>query len=180
MKNSRRNILILIILAAAALSGCSKIIAVDIHDNKLELAKEFGATHTINSSKGDAVAKIKELTEGKGVDYAVEASGVPRVMEMAYEATKIPGKTALAGNVRKGEKISIDPYGLLYDKQIMGTKIGETYKSEEIPEYAKLHLDGKVNLAKLISKKYQLSEINKAFEDMEKGMIARGLIEFKA
>ena len=161
----------------ASISGCNPIIAVDIHDNKLELAKEFGATHAINSKKEDAVAKIKELTGGKGVDYAVEASGVPRVMEMAYESLKNPGVAALAGNVRKGEKISIDPYDLLFGKRIIGTQIGETYKSEEIPMYADLYLKGKLKLDKFITQKYALDEINKAFDDLDKGKIVRGLIE---
>jgi len=162
----------------ASIAECSTIIAVDIYDNKLEFAKELGATHTINSKNEDVVSKVKELTDGAGVDYSVEASGVAHVMEMAYESVKIPGKAVIAGNVKKGEKISIDPYDLLYGKKILGTSIGETYKNEEIPDYAELYLQGKLKLDKLVTHKYKFEDINKAFEDLDKGKIGRGIIVF--
>ena len=161
----------------AGLAGCAKIIAVDIHESKLEIAKELGATHTINSKKEDAVAKVRELTGGKGADYSVEASSFPEVMEMAYNATAAPGKVALCGNIKKGQKISVDPHGLICGKILMGTDLARTYKNEEIPHYAKLYLEGKLKLEKLITHKYKLDDINKAFEDLEKGRIARGIIE---
>src|SRR3989344_1607951 len=162
----------------ARLAGCKKIIAVDIYDNKLELAKEFGATHIINSKKENPVSKIKELTDGKGTDFAVEATGVAKAMEQAYESVKAPGRVALTGNPRKGETITIDPYGLIYGKELMGTKIGETYRNEEIHEYAKMCINGELKLDKLITSKYGLSDINKAFDDLEKGKIARALVKF--
>ena len=160
----------------AAFSGCGKIIAVDIYDSKLELAKELGATHVINSRNTDPCTKIKELTNNLGVNYAVEASGVAKVMEQAYESTSTPGKVALAGNVKKGDKISIDPYPLLFGKQLLGTSLGETHRAEDIPKYAQLYLDGNLKIDKLITHKYTLSEINKAFAELESGNMGRGLV----
>lgn len=161
----------------ASLAGCARIIAVDIHQNKLELAKELGATDTVNAKKDDPVSRVKELTNGKGVDYSVEASGTPQVMEMAYEAVGTPGKVVLAGNVKRGEKISIDPYDLLYDKKLLGTSIGETYKSEEIPRYAEMYLAGQLKLDKLITHKYKFEDINQFVIDLEEGKVGRGVIE---
>jgi len=165
-------------IIGASLEDCAKIIAVDLYDNKLALARELGATDTVNATDTDPVSTIKELTGGKGVNFAVEASGVPRAMEMAYAAVRAPGKVVLAGNVKKGETISIDPYDLLFDKRLIGTSMGDTYRNEEIPGYAEMYLRGKLKLDKLITHRYKFEDINKAFSDLEAGKVGRSVIEF--
>lgn len=164
------------ILYASAIT-CSKVIAVDIYDSKLKLAKECGATHIINAKKEDPLARIKELTNNQGVDCAIESSGVKEIMEIAFEAIKNSGTAVIAGNIKKGEKISIDPYGLINGKKIIGTWGGATKPDEEIPFYAQLYLDGKLKLEKLITHTYKLEDINLAFEDVMKGKVGRGLIK---
>lgn len=157
--------------------NCSKIIAIDINENKLELAKECGATHTINAQKEDALTKIKELTDNQGVEQAIESSGVKDVMETAFEALRKGGTMVLAGNVKKGEKIAIDPYGLINGKKILGTWGGETNTDEDLPFYARQYLNGTLKLEKLITHRYTLEDINRAFEEIEKGNVGRALIK---
>ena len=156
---------------------CSNIIAVDIDDKKLKLANEFGAMHIINSKKEDPITRIKELTDNKGVDFAIESSGVKEAMETAFDVITNSGVAVIAGNIRIGRKICIDPYNLIKGKKIIGTWGGETKPDEDIPFYEKLYLDGKLKLDKLITNVYKLEEINKAFEAIEKNkVLGRALI----
>jgi len=144
----------------------------------LEFAKELGATHTINTKNEDAATKIKELTGGLCVDYSVECSGNGKAMETAFESLHDKGIAVIAGNLAKGEKISIDPFDLIKGKKIFGTWGGETNLDKDIPLYAKMYLAGKLKLDKLITQKYGLGEINNAFAELENGEIIRGLIKF--
>ena len=163
------------VLLASAI-GCPIIIAVDIHDNKLKLAEECGATHTINAAKEDPVAKIKEITNGQGVDQAVESSGIKSVVETAFESIRYGGTLVFAGNIKKGEKICLDPWDLINGKKIFGTYGGAARPDEDIPYYVTLYLEGKLKLEKLLTHVYRLEEINQAFEDIEKGKVGRALI----
>jgi len=151
--------------------GCSKIIAVDICDDKLKLAKDVGADIIINSKKENPVIRIKELTNNQGVDYAIESSGVKEVMEMAFDAIRTGGTALIAGNTKKGDKISIDPYDLINGKKILGTWGGETNSDDDIPIYVDLYLNGKLRLEKLIAHTYELEKINQAFEDIENSKV---------
>ncbi len=160
----------------ASVIGCAKIIAVDIKDSKLELAQKLGATHTINSSNEPALEKIMELT-GSGADYAIESSGVKEAMELAFEAVRFGGTAVLAGNIRKGDKIAIDPYALINGKKIFGTWGGETRTDEDIPFYAEQYLRGKLKVNKLITHNYKLEDINAAFEELKTGSVGRALIK---
>lgn len=161
---------------AADLMKCSKIIAVDIHEHKLKLAEELGATHTINSKRDDVVASIKHITGGIGVDYAIEATGVKEAMELAFSSIKDLGTAVIAGNLKHGEKICIDPFDLIKGKKLLGTWGGETKPERDIPLYAEMYLSGKLRLDKLITTKYGLEDINDAFADLENGKVMRALI----
>jgi len=151
--------------------GCSDIIAVDIYDKKLGLAKDFGASDIINFKNEDPIDKIKELTDNKGADFAIESSGAKAAMEATFNSIKNRGVAVIAGNIKKGEKICINPYGLILGKKIIGTWGGETKPDDDIPYYEKLYLDGKLKLDKLITNIYKLENINKAFEDIEKNKV---------
>lgn len=160
----------------AGVAGCAKIIAVDIYDSKLEFAKKFGATHTINCANEPVLEKIRELT-GSGADYAIESSGVKEVMELAFEAVRFGGTAVLAGNIRKGDKVAIDPYALIHGKKIFGTWGGETRTDEDIPFYAELYLQGKLRVDMLITHRYKLEDINAAFAELRTGAVGRALIK---
>lgn len=162
------------VLYASAV-GCQTIIGVDIKDQKLELARKLGATDVINSAKEPALREILGLT-GAGVDFAIESSGVKEVMELSFEAIKPGGTAVLAGNIRKGDKICLDPYGLINGKKILGTWGGETKPEEDIPFYAEQYLAGKLRLDRLITHVYQLEGINEALAELELGNVGRAVI----
>lgn len=156
---------------------CAPIIAVDVKDSKLEFAKNLGATHVVNASLENPLAKIKEWTKGKGVDYAIEASSSKEGMEAAFESIHTSGTTVLAGNLRHGDKIALDPFELIKGKRVIGTWGGKAKPDKDIPFYVEKWLAKKIPFEKLISKTYRLGEINQAIEDLVAGKIIRGLID---
>ncbi|MBI2144020.1 zinc-binding dehydrogenase [Candidatus Woesearchaeota archaeon] len=160
----------------AASVGCGKIIGIDIRKQKLSLAMKLGATHTIDGSEGNVLEKLRELTQGQGVDFAIESSGVRSVMELSFEAIRNGGTAVLAGNIRKGEKVGIDPYGLIFGKKLLGTHGGETHTDEDIPFYAGQYLAGKLRLDGLITHTYSLDNINDALAELESGNVGRAVI----
>ena len=168
-------------LMATMLFKCEKVIAIDVSADKLALARSFGATHTIDASSSDPVNEIRELTDGLGVDYAVEASGQAKVIEQAFESIRRGGGVCVfATHPEKGKTISIDPYELICGKQIRGTWGGNSNPDRDIPMFAQLYLEGKLPLEKLISKRYPLEAINEALDDLEGHRVGRPLIEIDA
>lgn len=156
--------------------GCQRIIGVDVKGQKLELARKLGATDVINSAEEPALQKILGMT-GTGVDFALESSGVKEAMELSFEAIKPGGTAVLAGNIKKGDKICIDPYGLINGKKILGTWGGETQTDEDIPFYAGQYLAGKLRLEKLITHIFTLDQVNEAFAELGKGNVGRALLK---
>ena len=163
-------------LIYASSLGCTNVIAVDINNEKLNFAKEIGATHTINSTTENPITKIREITDGKGVDYAVECSGNRQAMELAYQSIKDSGTAVIAGNLKKEERISIDPFDLIKGKKIIGTWGGKTNPDEDTPYYAQKYLNEGIRFNKLITKIYPLKSINQAIKDLEEGKVIRAMI----
>ena len=164
----------------AALAGARMIIAVDVNDFKLEKAKEFGATHTINSKKEDPVAIAKDLTWGEGVDYAFEAIATPATIGQAYAATGKNGTVVVIGlTPATAESIPIPPLDLvLFQKTLMGTLYGDSQPRYDIPNLLKMYHAGKVKLDELVTRTYTLDQVNEAYADMIAGKNIRGVIEF--
>lgn len=167
-------------LLAAKLVNANPIIAVDILDQKLDWAKQSAPTYNINAQKHDPLRAILNITGGRGVDYAIEATGHKIAMETAFRSVRERGGICiLAGNLSKGEQISIDPFDLIKGRKIMGTWGGETDLDRDIPIYIDFFLSGKLPIHSLITKVYSLLEINKALEDLEEGRVCRPLIDLK-
>lgn len=165
-------------LMATMLFKCSKVIAVDVSAEKLELALSFGATHVVNAKLTDATAEIRRLTGGLGVDYAIEASGQTSVIEQAFESVRRGGGLCVfASHPEHGRRISIDPYELICGKQIRGSWGGSSNPDRDIPMFASLYLQGRLPLEKLLTKRYALDEINEALDDLEHHRVGRPLIE---
>lgn len=158
--------------------GCAKIIAVDISDTKLKFAKRLGATHGINVTKQDVLKEIKKITP-EGVDHAIDASGSKAAMEAAFEAINYRGTLVIAGNLAKGEKISIHPFELIKGKKIRGTWGGETVPDRDFPKYVSAYLAGKLDLDKLITHRFTLNQINKAFTLLQKGDAGRIILDLR-
>ncbi|MBX5449039.1 Zn-dependent alcohol dehydrogenase [Thermogemmatispora sp.] len=168
------------IVQGAAIAGARMIIAVDIHDFKLEKAKEFGATHTINASQEDPVNKALELTWGVGVDYAFEAIATPETIAQAFNATAKNGTVVVAGlSPFLAQAIPISPLNLvLYQKTLMGTLFGDSQPRNDIPMLLRMYESGKLKLDELVTRTYKLDQINEAYEDLLAGRNIRGVIEF--
>ncbi|MBI5050400.1 MAG: zinc-binding dehydrogenase [Nitrospirae bacterium] len=167
-------------LMTAVFFECNKIIAIDIEDDKLNLANEFGATHTINAIQKDPLGEIYKITDNKGVDYSIEASGNAKIIETAFQSVrKFGGLCVFASHPAYGNKIELDPYDLICGKRIEGSWGGACKPDKDIPILAELYRRGRMPLEKLLSKKYSLEDINEALEEMEDGKIARALIEME-
>lgn len=165
-------------LMATQLYKCGMVIAVDVSDEKLQLAREFGANHVIDARNCDPVAVIRKLTEGSGVDYAIEASGQAHVIEQAFASVRRSGGVCVfASHPEQGTKISIDPYELICGKQIRGSWGGGSNPDRDVPRFAQLYREGKLPLEKLLTKRYSLDQINQALADLEEMRVGRPLIE---
>lgn len=165
-------------LMATQLFGCSAVIAVDVSEEKLALARDFGATHTINASEQNPFDEIRKLTEGKGVDNSIDATGLVVGIESAFEAVRRGGGVCtFASHPAKGERISIDPYELICGKQIRGSWGGGSNPDIDIPKLAMLYREGRLPLEKLITQRYSLDNINAALDDLEARRVGRPLIE---
>jgi S-(hydroxymethyl)glutathione dehydrogenase/alcohol dehydrogenase len=162
-------------IQGARLSGAGIIVAVDVIDAKLELARKFGATHTVNSSNGGAVEHIRELTEGRGVDVAVEAAGRLDTMQLAVELIRSGGRCVFTG-IPQGS-LTLDVMSLVPTaKSLIGHLLGMKSFRSEYPRLVDLYIGGDLLLDPLISKTIGLGDINLAFEDMHAGRVARSVI----
>ncbi|MDB4214513.1 zinc-binding dehydrogenase, partial [Oceanospirillaceae bacterium] len=150
-------------LMAIQLYQCKCVIAIDVNDDKLNLAKSFGATDVINSSEVDSVKAVMDLTNNLGVDYSVEAAGHAHTIEQAFSSVRAKGGLCVfASHPASGQKISIDPYDLILGKQIKGSWGGDSNPDRDIPLLANLYRNGKLPLEKLITNRYKLDNINDA------------------
>ncbi|HUS83206.1 MAG TPA: Zn-dependent alcohol dehydrogenase [Dehalococcoidia bacterium] len=165
------------VIQGATLVGATKIIAVDVFDNKLALAKEFGATHTVNASTEDSVARIREIT-GSGADYAFEVIGIPEVVARAFDATDAAGTTVMVGMPPLRAPLTINTLGLFLGKTLKGAYFGSAHVRTEMPALVELYLEGRLKLDELISRAYPLEAINDAFDAMRNGEVARSIIKF--
>jgi S-(hydroxymethyl)glutathione dehydrogenase / alcohol dehydrogenase len=165
-------------IMAAKMCDCSSIIAVDVEESKLHLAKELGATQIINANEEDPVEKIKLITGGKGVDYSVEAAGRAKVIEQAFQSVRNNGGLCIfASHPASHERIQLDPFDLIQGKQLQGSWGGECNPDRDIPALANYYLEGKLPLEKLISHRYKLEDINEALDKLEEHKIARAILE---
>ena len=162
-------------IMAAAISGCTVIIAVDVQDSRLELARQLGATHTINSKKGDAVSAIKAISNG-GTDYAVEATGIPSVMTQAFDGLNGTGIEIVLGVAPSGSLLQVDASALLGGKTVRGVIEGESIPSIFIPRLIALWQAGKFPFDKL-ERIYSLDQINDAVRDAESGVTVKAVLK---
>lgn len=157
------------IVQAAALVGAYPVIAVDLFDNRLALAKEMGATHLINSKVQDAKAAIENIVGKQGVDVFIDNTGQPAIIELGYQTTKPQGRVTLVGVPRKGNNINIYSLPLHFGKGLSGSHGGETVPNEDIPRYQNLFNAGRIKLRELLTEFLPLDDINTAIDNMRSG-----------
>ena len=167
------------IIQGAAIAGAEKIIAVDILPNKLEFARQFGATHTINGSTANAVEQIRALTDGKGVEYAFEAIGLPATMRQAYDSLRKRGMAVVVGVTPMTAEVSVPVMSLVYEERILtGSVYGSSRPSIDIPKLIALYRSGKLKLDELLTRRYPFAQINEAYDALERGEVARSIVTF--
>jgi S-(hydroxymethyl)glutathione dehydrogenase/alcohol dehydrogenase len=166
------------VIQGGTLVNASQIIGVDLLDNKLEYARKVGATHVVNSSREDPVKAIKELTGGRGVDYAFDAIGLPKVSRQAYDATRRGGTTVIVGMAPTGAEIAIPSTIPGEAKTVKGCFYGSTRPAIDFPKLVDFYMQGRLKLDQIVSRTYDLDEINEAFDALARGENARGVVVF--
>lgn len=163
-------------IMAAKIANCTTIIAVDLQDSRLELAKELGATHAINPQGGvNMVEQIHNIIS-EGVDYSIETTSIPAVLRQAVDCLATLGKAAVVGAPAVGTEVNIDVNTLLFERSITGVLLGSSVPQTFIPKLIDLYRDGKFPFDKLV-KFYSLEEINNASSDSEKGITIKPILK---
>ncbi len=166
-------------LMALSFLKCKNIIAIDVSDEKLNMAKNFGATHMINAKKQNVSIEVLNIL-GDYADACIESAGKTETIELGFSIIKKKsGKLYFASHPPDGEKISIAPHELIAGKLIFGSWGGGCNPDTDIPKLAEIYLKGQLPLDKLVSKKYKLDNINEALNDLENGKVFRPIIEMQ-
>lgn len=163
-------------LLGALVSGARQIIAIDLADDKLALARELGATHTVNAADPAAVDEVKAISSG-GVDMAFELAGSVRALELAYNVTTRGGTTVTAGLPHPEHKLGIPAVSLVAEERtLQGSYIGTCVPRRDLPRYMDLYTQGKLPVDRLLSDVLTLEEINLGFERLAAGHAIRQVI----
>ena len=160
------------IVQAGSLVSAYPIVAVDLHDNRLDLAAKLGATHCVNAAKEDARSAIEAAVGKGGVDVFIDNTGLPAIIELGYAMTKPQGRVTLVGVPKAGANISLYSLPLHFGKILSGSHGGESTPERDIPRYLGLHRAGMLNLSALLTEQFPLDEINTAIECMRSGSAA--------
>ncbi len=160
----------------SVLAGAREIIALDIHDDKLQLAKQLGATATVNAKDADAIQQVKELTKG-GVDFSFEMAGSVNAMELAYRITRRGGTTVTAGLPHPDARWQMQHVNLTAEERtIKGSYMGSCVAARDVPRYVALYQQGKLPVNKLMSERLKLEDINAGFDRLASGHTVRQII----
>lgn len=152
------------------------IIAIDVSEEKLALAKKIGATHTINSATENVELAIRKVSE-QGVDICIESAGTIETIELGFQLIRTNGgKLLFASHPPEGKKISLSPHDLISGKKIAGSWGGASMPDIDVPKIFKLFSDAKIPMESLLTKRYSLDQINIALKDLELGRVFRPLI----
>ncbi len=164
------------VVMGAVLAGAAMIVAADLADSKLELARSFGATHVVNAGSEDVVKAVRGLT-GEGVDYSFEVIGNVETMGQAVRAIRRAGVATMVGVAKVGAAFSVNALDLvLAEKSIRGSIYGSTRPAADFPRLFDLYKTGRLPLDRLLTRRYPLEQINEAYEAMLSGEVARSVV----
>jgi S-(hydroxymethyl)glutathione dehydrogenase/alcohol dehydrogenase len=164
------------VLQGARLAGARTIIAVDVSARHLAMAPHFGATHGIDAGREDVAAAVRNLTAGRGADYAFEAAGNEASLQATLEAARPGGTVVILGKTGVNEKVSLRFGSLMGDKQIVRSSYGGARPRIDFPRLAQAYLDGRLLLDELITRRLRLAEINDGFDGMRRGEVTRAVV----
>jgi len=163
-------------IMAAAVAGATTIIGIDLNAARLELARELGATHTINAGEEDAEEAIKAATGGLGADYAIESTGVASVLRTAVDSTAPTGTTGVIGAPALGTEVSLDINGLLVPgRTVRGIVEGDSVPDIFIPRLLELWRQGRFPVDRLM-RRYDLDALDEAAHDAEEGRVIKAVV----
>ena len=167
------------VIQGAAIAGAEIIIAVDILPSKLEFAKRFGATHTINAKETKPVEAVRALTGGRGVDYSFEVIGLPETIRQAYDSLSKRGMAVAVGVAPMTTEVSVPIMSLVYEERILtGSVYGSSRPWIDIPMLINLYRAGKLKLDELLTRQYPFAQINEAYAALERGEVLRSVVTF--
>lgn len=161
-------------IMAARNSGVTRILAADVHDNRLELAQEFGATHVINSRSKDLVTEVRRIT-GSTVDFAIDCTGVIAVIEQLAETVGMLGTLVLVGGAPANARFSLDHLRTLWGKRVIGVLGGGGRSGQLIPALVELYQQGRFPFDKLV-RYYELGDIEQALADSKSGAVVKPIL----
>jgi S-(hydroxymethyl)glutathione dehydrogenase/alcohol dehydrogenase len=162
----------------ARIAGADQVIAVDVLDEKLELAKTVGATHVINAGSSDSVSRVREMTDGLGVHHAFEALGSKSTIETAFSMLRSGGTATVIGLVPLGTVVEIPGDQFFYEKKLQGCNMGSSDFRRDIPKSIEMYLDGRLMLDEMVTRRLRLDEINEGFDAMRQGLSARSIVVY--
>ena len=168
------------VIQGARIAGATRIIAVDMVDSKLEMARQFGATDTVNGSKGDAVSGVMDLTEQRGADVAFEVIGLEVTIQQAIMMARRGGQAILVGVPPMDVMVTVPAMiGLIVqEKTVKGCWYGSSDVHRDVPRLIDHDRKGELKLDELISREIKLDAINDAFEAMKTGEVARSVVVY--
>jgi alcohol dehydrogenase len=163
-------------LLGAVAAGARQVVAVDLSDEKLDLARELGATMTVNARDPEAAEQIRSASRG-GVEYAFELAGSTRALELAFKITRRGGTTVTAGLPPPTATLALTPVTLVAEERTLkGSYIGTAVPSRDIPRYIELYRRGRLPVDRLMSGTLRLDEVNEGFDRLHDGVAIRQVI----
>jgi S-(hydroxymethyl)glutathione dehydrogenase/alcohol dehydrogenase len=162
----------------ARLAGAAQIVAVDMDDAKLAIARGMGATHTVNARTGDPVAEVRAITAGRGADCVLEAAGNQAGFRTSAEACRTGGEIVWLGKVGVNDDVAFRWGSLMGEKRITRSSYGGAQASQDFPTLARSYLSGELDLDGLITQRIALEQINEGFDDLRAGRAIRSVIVF--
>jgi S-(hydroxymethyl)glutathione dehydrogenase/alcohol dehydrogenase len=162
----------------ARLAGATQVLAVDMDDAKLQIARAMGATHTVNARTADPVATVRAITAGRGADCVLEAAGKPDGFRTSTEACRLGGEIVWLGKVGVNDDVAFRWGSLMGEKRITRSSYGGAQAAHDFPLLSRAYLDGALDLDGLITRRIALEEINDGFDDLRAGRAIRSVIVF--
>lgn len=162
----------------AAIAGASRIIAVDMVATKLDLARKFGATDTVNAKEVDAIEAVRELTGG-GVHYSFEAIGLKKTAEQAFKMLRRGGTATVIGMIPVGTMVELHGPEFLQERKMQGSNMGSNRFRVDMPRFVEFYLQGRLHLDDLISRRIKLEDVNDGLNALYTGEVARSVIMFE-
>jgi S-(hydroxymethyl)glutathione dehydrogenase/alcohol dehydrogenase len=169
----------LAVVQGAGMVSANPIVALDLYDHKLAMARSFGATHLINPASQDPAEAVRRIVGSGGADVVIETTGSVRLIEQAYTMTASQGRTVLVGVPRFDQDITIHSLPLHFGKVLTGCEGGHTNPTVDIPKYLRLYTDGKLRVDGLITHRMPFARINAALDQIRAGEVGRCILEMR-